>query len=384
MSALSKIKVLDLSRVLAGPWSTQILADLGAEVVKVEQPGKGDDTRAWGPPYLDSELEGEDRESAYFACANRGKKSICVDIKSIEGQALVRRLAETSDVVVENYKYGALAKYGLDYDSLRSVNPKLIYCSITGFGHTGPYRHRPGYDFLMQAMGGLMSVTGKRDEEGGEPLKAGVAVTDILTGLYATIGILAALAERETSGLGQHVDLALFDVTLACLANQASSYLIGGVDPQRLGNDHPNVVPYQSFATKDGHMVVAVGNDEQFERFCDVVGRADLAHDERFKTNSMRVKNRKALTPILSDCLRERDRDDWLARLERVSVPAGPINTVPEALNDQQAIARGMRIDLPHPLREALPLVGNPIMLSRTPIQYKAGPPTLGEHTNKL
>jgi crotonobetainyl-CoA:carnitine CoA-transferase CaiB-like acyl-CoA transferase len=383
--ALSHLKVLDLSRVLAGPWAGQLLADFGADVIKVERPGKGDDTRSWGPPFMPAEDGSDSSESAYFMAANRGKRSVCLDITTAEGQAAVRKLAGECDVVLENFKVGGAAKYGLDYDSLAKDNPGLIYCSITGFGQEGPYSHRPGYDFLVQAMGGLMSVTGEADgEPGAGPQKVGVALTDIMTGLYATIGILTALAEREKSGLGQYVDLALLDVTAATLANQATNYLVGGMVPGRLGNAHPNIVPYQSFTTNDGHCIVAVGNDDQFRRFCEVIGEAELANDERYHTNAARVKNRRELVPVLQHRLLERSRDEWLALFEQAGVPAGPINTIDDVFDDPQIRHRQMRVNVPHSLNSELELPGNPIKLSRTPVNYDRPPPMLGEHTEEV
>ena len=385
VGALSHLKVLDLSRILAGPWASQLLADLGAEVIKVERPGVGDDTRAWGPPYLRDEAGVDTAESAYFLCANRNKRSICVDIKTPEGQATLRRLAAQSDVVLENFKVGDVARYGLDYSSLQKDNPGLVYCSITGFGQTGPLSSRPGYDFLVQAMGGLMSVTGAADgEPGAGPQKVGVALSDIMTGLYAAVGILAALAERERSGLGQHVDLSLLDVTAASLANQATNYLVGGLNPARLGNAHPNIVPYQSFVAADGHLIVAVGNDVQFARFVEVLGLPELARDERFASNRARVKYREQLIPRLQRALLERGKDDWLARLESAGVPAGPINTVADVFAEPQILAREMRVRVRHPDNPELELVGNPIKLSRTPVCYRSAPPRLGEHTDEV
>ncbi len=375
MGALSHIRVLDLSRVLAGPWATQTLADLGADVIKVESP-EGDDTRRWGPPWL----EGSE-ESAYFLCTNRGKRSVCIDFRTPEGQQQVRKLAKTVDVVVENFKVGGLAKYGLDYASLAADNPGLVYCSITGFGQTGPYAARPGYDFLIQAMGGLMSVTGPAD---GEPQKVGVALSDIMTGLYATIGILAALSEREQSARGQHVDLALLDVTAATLANQASNFLVGGQVPTRLGNAHPNIVPYQAFATADGHCIVAVGNDRQFRSFVTELGMPELGDDPRFASNEARVANRDELVGMIEKQMLHHKRDEWLLRLEAAGVPAGPINEVDEVFADPQVLARGMRVKIPHPDNPELEVAGNPIKLSRTPVEYDRPPPKLGEHDKLL
>lgn len=385
MGALSHLKVLDLSRVLAGPWASQMLADLGAEVIKVERPEGGDDTRAWGPPFMpgaDGEPSGE---SAYFLCTNRGKQSLCVDLKSPDGQATLRALARDCDVVLENFKVGDAARYGLDYASLAALNPRLVYCSITGFGQTGPLRDRPGYDFLVQAMGGLMSVTGQPDgSPGAEPMKVGVALTDIMTGLYAAVGILAALAERERSGQGQHVDLALLDVTAATLANQATNFLVGGVTPGRLGNAHPNIVPYQSFVARDGHLIVAVGNDTQFRRFVAALECPQLADDDRFASNQLRVRHREQLIPLLQARMLLRDKADWLQRLAAAGVPAGPINSVAEVFAEPQIQAREMRVNVPHPLNPALELVGNPIKLSRTPVRYEAAPPLLGQHTQSI
>jgi len=378
MGTLSKLRVLDLSRVLAGPWASQMLADLGAEVIKIERPGSGDDTRGWGPPYMKDSSGAETSESAYFLCTNRGKQSVCVDMKTSEGQTVLRQLAGECDVVIENFKVGDAARYGLDYATLAARHPRLVYCSITGFGQTGPLQARPGYDFLVQAMGGLMSVTGTPD---GEPQKVGVALTDIMTGLYATIGILAALAEREQSGLGQSVDLALLDVTAATLANQASNYLVGGLNPTRLGNAHPNIVPYQSFVARDGHLIVAVGNDAQFRRFVIALQRPELAEDVRFASNRDRVRHREQLIPLLQAALLERDKSEWLRILEQAQVPAGPINSVAEVFEEPQILARGMRVRVPHPDNAELELVGNPIKLSRTPVEYRRPPPKLGEHT---
>jgi crotonobetainyl-CoA:carnitine CoA-transferase CaiB-like acyl-CoA transferase len=385
MGALSQLKVLDLSRILAGPWASQMLADLGAEVIKIENPRGGDDTRAWGPPFMADQSGAMTAESAYFLCTNRGKQSVCVDMKSPEGQAVLRELASDCDVVIENFKVGGAAGFGLDYDSLSAINPRLVYCSITGFGQTGPLRERPGYDFLVQAMGGLMSVTGQPDgEEGAGPQKVGVALTDIMTGLYATIGILAALSERERSGRGQHVDLALLDVTAATLANQATNYLVGGLNPTRLGNAHPNIVPYQSFVASDGHLIVAVGNDAQFRRYVEVLDCPELADDARFATNSERVNNREALVPLLQAEMLKRGKDEWLQLFEAAQVPAGPINTVAEVFDEPQIRARGMQVNVPHPRNPDLQLVGNPIKLSRTPVDYRAPPPMLGEHTESV
>ena len=380
-AALSHLKVLDLSRVLAGPWASQTLADFGAQVIKVERPEKGDDTRAWGPPFLKDNHGGTTNESAYFMSANRGKESVCIDITSDEGQQQIKKLAEQCDVVIENFKVGGAKKYGLDYESLSKQNPRLIYCSITGFGQTGPYKDRPGYDFLVQAMGGLMSVTG--DEKSG-PQKVGVALTDVMTGLYATVCILTAITEREKSGLGQHVDLALLDVTAATLANQATNFLVGDKVPTGLGNAHPNIVPYQSFETADGHMIVAVGNDGQFKRFCQVINLAGLADDENYTSNEQRVLNRVTLVPMLQAQLKRKNRDEWLAEFEKHQVPAGPINTIDEVFSNEQILARDMRVKVKHALNDELELPGNPIKLSRTPVSYDKAPPLLGQHTESV
>jgi crotonobetainyl-CoA:carnitine CoA-transferase CaiB-like acyl-CoA transferase len=382
---LSHLRILDLSRVLAGPWATQLLADLGAEVVKVERPGTGDETRGWAPPYLRDAEGRPTSETAYYLSANRGKKSVTVDLARPEGQDLVRRLAARSDVVLENFKVGALARYGLGWEALREVNPRLVYCSITGFGQTGPYRDRAGYDFLVQAMGGLMSVTGEPDgAPGGGPMKVGVALTDVLTGMYAATAILAALAHRDRTGRGQHVDLALLDVQVAALANQATNYLVGGVAPGRLGNAHPNIVPYQAFGAKDGHLIVAVGNDRQFARLCEVAGAPALAEDARFATNAERVRNREALVPALAAIFRTRTRREWTDALEAAGVPCGPVNDVAQVFDDPQVRHRGVRVEVPHPLAGTVPLVACPIRLSETPVEYRVPPPLLGEHTREV
>ncbi|MFT0533888.1 CaiB/BaiF CoA transferase family protein [Castellaniella hirudinis] len=384
-AALAGIRVLDLSRVLAGPWATQILGDLGADVIKIERPGSGDDTRGWGPPWMPDEHGQDSRVAAYYLCANRNKRSVTVDMASPEGQALIRRLALESDVLVENFKVGGLARYGLDYDSLHALNPRLVYCSITGFGQTGPYAERAGYDFLVQGLGGLMSITGRPDDEpGGGPMKVGVALTDILTGLYAANAIQAALAARRHTGQGQHVDMALLDVQLACLANQAMNYLATGHSPQRLGNAHPSIVPYQDFPTADGHMILAIGNDGQFARFCQEAGQPDLAQDARFASNRARVENRAALIPILRHITTARTTAQWVQALESRAVPCGPINTLEQVFADPQVRARGLKIDLPHPQVGRAPLVASPIRLSDTPVDYRLPPPGLGDHTDEV
>jgi crotonobetainyl-CoA:carnitine CoA-transferase CaiB-like acyl-CoA transferase len=380
MGALKGLRVLDLSRVLAGPWASQTLGDLGADVVKIERPGGGDDTRAWGPPWLEGE-EGDDRESAYFLCANRNKRSVVIDLRTEEGRARLRELALQADVLIENFKTGTTERYGLDYARLSEANPGLVYCSITGFGQTGPLAKRPGYDFLVQAMGGLMSITGEADgRPGAGPQKVGVALTDIMTGLYATIGILAALREREHSGRGQYIDLALLDVTAAALANQASNFLVGGQVPTRLGNAHPNIVPYQSFRARDRDFILAVGNDTQFAALAALLEHPEWARDPRFATNGARVQNRDGLTQRLSRCFETRDAADWLARLEAAGVPAGPVNTIDELFAEPQIQARGMCVTMQHPLDAELGLAANPLRLSRTPVTYRRPPPRLGEH----
>jgi crotonobetainyl-CoA:carnitine CoA-transferase CaiB-like acyl-CoA transferase len=382
--ALQGLKVLDLSRVLAGPWAGQLLGDLGADVVKVERPGSGDDTRTWGPPWVQAP-QGEVRQAAYFQCANRNKRSVAIDLATPEGQSQVRSLAAKADVVLENFKVGGLKGYGLDYERLKAVNPRLIYCSITGFGQTGPYAPRAGYDFLIQGMGGLMSLTGRADgEPGAGPQKAGVAIVDIMTGLYATIAVLAALSHRDRSGEGQCIDLALLDVQVATLANQAANYLTSGTAPRRLGNAHPNIVPYQDFPTADGDMILAIGNDGQFTRFCAIAGHPEWAADERFATNPARVANRSVLIPLLRQTTVMKTTAEWIAALEASAVPCGPINRLDQVFADPQVLARGMKIDMPHAAFGPVPLVASPIQLSATPVQYRFAPPTLGEHTAEV
>ncbi len=391
--SLAHIRVLDLSRVLAGPWATQALGDLGAEIIKIERPGCGDDTRAWGPPFLGGEpADGMDKpagagraDAAYFLCANRNKKSVTVDFTTSAGQDIVRRLAGSADVLVENFKVGGLGAYGLDYESLRKVNPRLVYCSITGFGQTGPYAARPGYDFLVQAMGGLMSVTGRKaGEPGAGPQKAGVALTDILTGLYATIGILAALTDRDRTGVGQSIDVALLDVQVASLANQAANYLVGGTAPERLGNAHPNIVPYQDFPTRDGNMIIAVGNDAQFKRLCGELQLPELGLDPRYARNEDRVANRESLIAALAAATRRETTMHWVLRLEQAHVPCGPINAIDAVFADPQVRARGMQFALPHPAAGSVPLVANPLRLSASPVSYRLPPPALGADTREV
>jgi formyl-CoA transferase len=381
-NALGHIRVLDLTRVLAGPWCAQNLADLGADVIKIERPGAGDDTRAWGPPYL-RDAEGRDTtEAAYYLAANRGKRSVTLDISTPEGQEVVRALARQSDVILENYKVGQLKKYGLDYESLQRETPDLVYCSVTGFGQDGPYAQRPGYDFIIQGMGGFMSITGERDDlPGGGPQKAGIAISDLMTGMYSTIAVLAALTHRDRTGEGQYIDMALLDVQVAMLANMTTNYLASDNPPKRWGNAHPNIVPYQTFATADGHIIVAVGNDAQYRRFVDVGGRPELATDERFATNPMRVRYRDTLVPLLAEMVKTRTKQEWIAALEAAGVPCGPINNLDEVFEDPQVVARGMRIDLPHPSGGKVKLVGSPMRMSATPPAYDMPPPLLGQHT---
>lgn len=385
MGALSHLRVLDLSRVLAGPWSGQILADLGAEVIKVERPGAGDDTRAWGPPFL-KDVNGENTsEAAYYLSANRNKHSVTIDFTQPEGQRLVRELAAKSDIVIENFKVGGLKAYGLDYESLRQVSPELIYCSITGFGQTGPYAKRAGYDFMIQGLGGLMSLTGRPEgEDGAGPVKVGVALTDILTGLYSTVAILAALAHRDQHGGGQHIDMALLDVQVACLANQAMNYLTTGTPPRRLGNAHPNIVPYQDFPTADGDFILTVGNDGQFRKFAEVAGQPQWADDPRFATNKLRVANRAELIPLIRQATVFKTTAEWVSQLEQAGVPCGPINDLAQMFADPQVKARGLAIDIPHSLGGSVPQVASPIRLSQTPVEYRNAPPLLGEHTEQV
>jgi crotonobetainyl-CoA:carnitine CoA-transferase CaiB-like acyl-CoA transferase len=383
--ALGHVRVLDLSRVLAGPWCSQNLADLGADVIKIERPGNGDDTRAWGPPYAKDEQGNDTSEAAYYLSANRGKRSVTVDIASSEGQALLRELVRHCDVVLENFKVGHLKRYGLDYDSLKAIKPDLVYCSITGFGQDGPYAHRAGYDFLIQGMGGLMSVTGERDDlPGGGPQKAGVALTDLMTGMYATVAVLAALTHRDRSGEGQHIDMALLDTQVAMLANMGSNYLNSGKPPKRWGNAHANIVPYQSFACADGHIIVATGNDGQYRKFVEAGGRPELAHDPRFATNPLRVQNRDLLVPILAEMVRERGRDAWIDLLESRGVPCGPINDIGDVFANPQVQARDVAFELPHPVAGTVKLVRNPIRMSVTPTTSDKAPPLLGQHTDEV
>jgi formyl-CoA transferase len=382
--ALSHIRVLDLSRVLAGPWCTQILADLGAEVIKVERPGAGDDTRGWGPPYAPLPDGSDSTESAYYLCTNRGKKSLTLDISKPEGQAIVLELARTADVFIENYKVGGLQRYGLDYAALRAVKPDIVYCSITGFGQDGPYAERAGYDFMIQGMGGLMSVTGERDDlPGGGPQKVGVAVADLFTGMYACTAILAALNYRERTGIGQYIDMALLDTQITMLANINMNYLCTGKLPQRWGNAHANVVPYQAFATADGHVILAIGNDSQFAKFCAVAAAPELAEDERFRRNSERVRNRDVLVPVVAELMRRQSCAFWLEALGKSGVPCGAINDVADVFADPHVRHRGLLRELEHPSTGRVPAVASPLRLSETPPVLRA-PPLLGQHTEEV
>ncbi len=388
--ALAGVRVLDLSRVLAGPWCTQTLADLGAEVIKIERPPAadhpgGDDTRGWGPPFLKDRDGHDTTEAAYFLGTNRNKRSVTVDIAQPAGQALIHRLAAGCDVMVENFKVGDMARYGLDAETMRSRHPRLIYCSITGYGQTGPYRDRAGYDYAIQGLGGLMSVTGERDDlPGGGPQKVGVAVADLFTGMYATVAILAALRHRDATGEGQAIDMALLDAQVAMLANLGANYLVTKQAPKRAGNAHQNIVPYQVFEVADGHLILAVGNDGQFERFCAVAGCPELARDERFSSNALRVRHREVLVPLLATTMRTRRRADWLAALDAAKVPCGPINDLAEVFADPQVLHRGMRATVPHPHQDRLELVASPMKLSATPVQLRRAPPLLGQHTDEV
>ncbi len=383
---LDGLLVLDLTRILAGPTATQLLGDLGATVIKIERPGRGDDTRGWGPPFVKDKTGRDTRESAYYMCANRNKASLAVDIANSAGQQLIRRLAEKADIFTENFKVGDLKRRGLDYDSLKEINPRLIYCSVTGFGQTGPYAHRAGYDFLAQGMGGLMSVTGAPDEEGGAPMKVGVGIADIMCGMYATTAILAALHHRSCTGRGQMIDVSLLDTQVAWMANQAVGYLTSGKVPGRMGNAHPTIVPYNTYPAADGHFILAVGNDSQFAAFCKVAGRPELAADPRFARNTDRILNRTALEPILQEITRTRPAADWLSALEEVGVPAGPINDMAGVFSDPQVLHRGMKITLPHPSAASgsVDLIGNPIKMSDSPVTYRSAPPELGADTRAV
>jgi formyl-CoA transferase len=387
-AALDGIKVLDLSRVLAGPWCTQILADLGADVVKIERPGVGDDTRTWGPPFLKDEAGQDTAQSTYFTACNRNKRSVTVDMATPEGQALLQRMAAQADVVVENFKTGGLKQYGLDHETLRAANPRLVYCSVTGFGHDGPYAERAGYDLMIQAMSGMMSITGRPDgEPGGGPLRVGVALTDLFTGCYASTAILAALRVREQTGQGQHIDMALLDVGMAILANQASAFLNTGKAPQRQGNTHPSLAPYQDFPTKDGAMLLAIGNNGQFARFCEAAGQAEWAADARFASNTLRVKHRDVLIPAMEAVTRTRTTAEWVTLLEDKAVPCGPINDIGAAFDDAQVKARGLAVSLPRDAGDgiaAITGVASPLRLAATPPVLRRAPPALGQHTDEV
>ena len=378
---LSHIRVLDMTRVLAGPWTGQNLSDLGAEVIKIERPGKGDDSRAFAPPYIRDTSGRETGESAYFCCANRGKRSVTVDISKPEGAKLVGELAAKSDVLLENYKFGDLTRYGLGYEQLRELNPRLVYCSITGFGQTGPDREKPGYDFMIQGMGGIMSVTGERGEG---PQRVGIPIADIMTGMYASIAVCAALANRAETGRGQHLDLALLDCQVAVLAYQAMNYLSTGVAPGRSGNVHPNIVPYQPFRTADGNVIIACGNDNLFRKFCDVAGCQHLVQDARFATNADRVRNRDEIEPLIDAVTRTRTTREWVSALESAGVPCGPINDLKAVFEEPQVKARGMLQQLAHATAGTVPQVVSPMKFSATPLEFRSAPPVLGEHTDQV
>jgi len=384
-SALGHLRILDLSRIFAGPWATQNLADMGAEVIKIERPKKGDDTRAWGPPFL-KDAEGRDtKDSAYFLAVNRAKKSLTVDISKPEGQEIIRELAKISDVVVENYKVGDLARYGLAWEDLQKINPRLVYCSITGFGQSGPYSELPGYDYVFQGMGGLMSLTGiPEGQPGGEPMKAGVAVSDLITGMYATSAILAAIEHRHISGKGQYIDLALLDCTVALTSYMSMNYFLSGVVPQRMGNAHSNMVPYQVFKVADGNMIVAVGNDSQFVSLCKVIGLPELGTDERFHSSGQRNINRQILVPIIAEALLKRNMNDWVALMDAANVPCGPINNLKQVFEHEQVIHRNLKRSLPHAAGVQAPAVASPMNFSDTPIQHVRSAPALGEHSRDV
>jgi formyl-CoA transferase len=382
---LSGIRVLDLTRVLAGPWCAQNLADLGAEVIKVEKPGQGDDTRTWGPPFLKDKQGQDTSDAAYYLAANRGKRSIALDISTPTGQQAVRDLAAVSDIVLENYKVGQLAKYGLDYAALSAINPRLVYCSITGFGQTGPWKHRAGYDFIIQGLGGFMSITGEADDQpGGGPQKAGIAVSDLMTGMYATQAVLAAIFHRERTGEGQYIDMALLDVQVAMLANMNTNFLVSGEPPRRWGNAHPNLTPYQTFKTQTDWIIAAAGNDEQFKKMCKVGGRDDIPQDPRFNNNPNRVRNRPALLVELKAMFLSKTAEQWVSELEQVGVPCGPINNLAQTFANPQVQARGLRMSIEREDSGPIQLVGSPIKFSKTPIQYTLPPPRVGEHTDEV
>jgi len=382
---LSHIRVLDLTRVLAGPWASQNLADLGAEVIKIERPGSGDDTRSWGPPFLKDREGRETGESAYFLSVNRGKKSVTLDIAKPEGAEIARKLAAKSDVLIENYKVGGLAQYGLGYEDLKKINPCMVYCSVTGYGQTGPSAHLPGYDFIFQGMGGLMSITGERDGlPGGGPQKVGIAVTDVMAGMYASVAITAALLHCERTGEGQYIDMALLDTIVAFGANQISNYFHSGTVPARWGNAHPNLLPYEVFPTSDGHLILGAGNDSQWVSFCGAAERPELADDPRFRTMPDRIRNRRALIPIVQDLMKRRPSREWIERFDAANVPCGPINDYKEVFENPQVRHRGLKIEMPHPLSGAMPGVASPMRFSETPVEYDRPPPLLGQHTHEV
>ncbi len=380
---LTGLRVIDLTRILAGPSVTQLFGDLGADIIKIERPGSGDDTRTWGPPFLQDDSGQTAGDAAYFMCTNRNKRSVTIDITTDAGQEIVRKLVSEADVFIENYKVGGLAKYGLSYADLAPANPRLVYCSITGFGQQGPYAKRAGYDYMIQAMSGLMSITGEPD---GMPMKVGVAIADVMTGLYSSSAILAALHHRAATGRGQHIDMALLDSQMSGLINVAAGYFVSGQDPRRFGNAHPNIVPYRVYETSDSHIVLAVGNNTQFKAWADVAGCTELVEDTRFATNAERVRNREVLEPLVEAAMRKKTRDEWIASLETAGVPCGPVNTVPEAFDDPQAVARGMTVEMAHAFAAGgkVNLVGNPIKMSETPVEYRLPPPLLGEHTDEV
>lgn len=380
---LTGLRVIDLTRILAGPSVTQLFGDLGADIIKIERPGSGDDTRTWGPPFLQDDSGQTTGDAAYFMCTNRNKRSVTIDITTDAGQDIVRKLVSEADVFIENYKVGGLAKYGLSYADLAPANPRLVYCSITGFGQQGPYAKRAGYDYMIQAMSGLMSITGEPD---GMPMKVGVAIADVMTGLYSSSAILAALHHRAATGRGQHIDMALLDSQMSGLINVAAGYFVSGQDPRRFGNAHPNIVPYRVYETSDSHIVLAVGNNTQFKAWADVAGCTELVEDARFATNAERVRNREVLEPLVEAAMRKKSRDEWIASLETAGVPCGPVNTVPEAFDDPQAVARGMTVEMAHAFAAGgkVNLVGNPIKMSETPVEYRLPPPLLGEHTDEV
>ncbi|MEP3276356.1 MAG: CaiB/BaiF CoA-transferase family protein [Stappiaceae bacterium] len=386
MGPLSGLRVLDLSRILAGPTATQLLGDLGAEIIKIERPVRGDDTRGWGPPFLKDKHGSNTRESAYYLSSNRNKSSVAVNLASPEGQALIRALATKSDILVENFKVGDLKRYGLDYHSLRDDNPGLIYCSITGFGQTGPYSNRAGYDFLIQGMGGLMSITGDPDEDGGRPMKAGVGIADVMCGMYACNAILAALNARHASAKGQYIDISLLDCQVAWLINQGVAHLVSGETPKRLGNGHPTIVPYETFPASDKDFIIATGNDDQFQRLCVLLGDPSLPNDPRFTKNADRVGNRDTLLPLLRAMTMKKTASEWIDLLEEAGVPGGPVNTITQVFQDPHILHRGMKLSMPHALTEdgSVSLIGNPINMSETPVHYRKAPPRLGEHTSEI